>query len=142
MPTTKSKTRSHPMLTPNVVAELRRTSLGFEDFAGIEAWALEAAAEITEQTVPQVSTVDSSNMLYMMPAGLKVRLTSEIARALMTAADRRKKGSEDPPCCCPECRCRELARVAQLGKVWWRCVACKSVCDGTGAVVDVATELE
>ncbi len=49
----------------------------------LPVWALEKAAEITEQTVPQVNPHDGRNMLYQMPAGLKVRLTLEIARALV-----------------------------------------------------------
>jgi hypothetical protein len=44
--------------------------------------ALNRACEITQATVEQVSPMDSSNMLYEMPSGLKYRLTLEIAEAL------------------------------------------------------------
>ena len=60
-------------LSPNVKAHLRQWDMRKE---------MELAMELTGQTVPQVSVDDSSNMLYQMPAGLKMHLTIDIAKAI------------------------------------------------------------
>lgn len=56
-------------------------------FDGIPRWAFEQAATITEAIVPQVAAHDTRNMLYQLPAGVKTRLTAEIAHALVAARE-------------------------------------------------------
>ena len=71
-------------MSPNVLA-----SMGDWDadaaMKDVPVWALHRAAEITEASVPQTGSLVTDNMLYALPAGLKVRLTLEIAAALVEA---------------------------------------------------------
>jgi hypothetical protein len=68
-------------MSPNVKASMGEWDLGV--LGTLPRWALEAAAEITEATVPQIPGNAPANMLYALPAGLKCRLTAEIAQALV-----------------------------------------------------------
>jgi len=71
---------SHNM-SPNVLASMRDWD-AVAAMKDVPEWALFRAAEITEASVPQTGSPDTSNMLYALPAGLKTRLTLEIAAAL------------------------------------------------------------
>jgi hypothetical protein len=69
-------------MSPNVKAAMREWD--FEAASkDIPEWALVRAAEITEQSVPPTNSLIGDNMLYALPAGLKTRLTLEIAGALV-----------------------------------------------------------
>lgn len=74
---------SHAM-SPNTRAAMRDWDASAMN--GLPMWALERASDITQATVPQVNPHDTRNMLYALPAGLNVRLTVEIAQALVDAA--------------------------------------------------------
>jgi hypothetical protein len=58
-----------------------------ERMVGVPKWAFVRAGEITGQIVPQVHPEDTRNMLYEMPAGLSLRLTLDIAHALVKARE-------------------------------------------------------
>ena len=70
-------------MSPNVKADMRNWDA--QEAMAVPRWALERASEITHAVVPQSGSVDTSNYLYQLPAGLHMRLTTDIARALVAA---------------------------------------------------------
>jgi hypothetical protein len=70
-------------MSANVIASMKEWEPDYD----VSDWALSRAVEIMYQTVPSVDP-DSSNMLYCLPAGLKMRLLLDIARALADTSAR------------------------------------------------------
>ena len=70
-------------MTPNVKADMSKWEPDFN----VPEWALSRAADITQAIVPQSGSANTGNMLYAMPAGLKTRLTLDIAHALAEPTD-------------------------------------------------------
>ena len=115
-------------MSPNVKAAMREWNMRAA-MEGLEVWALERAGEITSATVPQASPGDTRNMLYELPAGLKSRLTFEVAWALQEERARMKgriaeleESAEmaciqpDPDCGCPGCL-YTLEKMREAGDV-------------------------
>jgi len=68
-------------MSPNVKAAMREWDANAA--LDLPHWALERASEISHALVPKLPGNEGSNMLYALPAGLKVRLVAEIAQALV-----------------------------------------------------------
>lgn len=68
-------------MSPNVKASMRDWDASI--MKRLPFWAIEKAAEITGEIVPQSGSADTGNVLYCLPSGLSLRLTTEIAQALV-----------------------------------------------------------